>query len=282
MRIAVIGATGGLGAQTVPRLVERGHAVHALGTRPEALRRLEALGARPFVGSILDKRSLLPALAGCDAALHLATAVPRPGEKPDWARNDLIRREGTACLLEACRESQVVRYVQQSIAMLNADPARGWSDEASPIFTVPAWRSAADMEAMVQAPDLDWRIVRGGLFYGPGTGRETMWRELARRGELTIPGDGGDFVSLVHVADMAEAVVLAAESESGRFVVDAVDDEPVTYAELFRCIAAAEGAPEPGAGGPAALPSFRVRNANAKRRLGWAPFHRTYRSGLTG
>ena len=282
MRIAVIGATGVLGAHTVPRLIERGHAVHALGTRPGALRRLEALGARPFVGSILDKRSLLPALAGCDAALHLATAVPRPGEKPDWARNDLIRREGTACMIEACRESQVARYVQQSIAMLNADPGRGWSDESSPIFTAPAWQSAADMEAMVRAPDLDWRIVRGGLFYGPGTGREAMWRELARRGELTIPGDGGDFVSLVHVADMAEAVVLAAENDSGRFVVDAVDDEPVTYADLFRCIAAAEGAPEPGAGGPAALPSFRVRNANAKRRLGWAPFYRTYRSSLTG
>ena len=109
-----------------------------------------------------------------------------------------------------------------------------------------------------------------------------MWRELARRGELAIPGDGGDFVSLVHVADMAEAVVLAAENDSGRFVVDAVDDEPVTYAELFRYIAAAAGAPEPSPGGPAAIPSFRVRNANAKRRLGWAPFYRTYRSGLAG
>ncbi len=282
MRIAVIGATGVLGAHTVPRLIERGHAVHALGTRAEALRRLEALGARGFVGSILDQRSLLPALSGCDAALHLATAVPRPGAKPDWTRNDLIRRDGTACLIEACRESRVARYVQQSIAMLNADPGRGWSDEASPIFTLPAWQSAVDMEAMVRGADLDWRIVRGGLFYGPGTGREAMWRELARRGELAIPGDGGDFMSLVHVADMAEAVVLAAETGSGRFVVDAVDDEPVTCAELFRHIAAAEGAPEPSPGGPAAMPSFRVRNANAKRRLGWAPLYRTYRSGLAG
>ncbi len=282
MRIAVVGATGVLGAHTVPRLIERGHAVHALGTRPEALRRLEALGARLFFGSILDKGSLLPALAGCDAALHLATAVPRPGEKPEWERNDLIRREGTACLLEACRESQVARYVQQSIAMLNADPGRGWTDESSPMFTVPAWRSAADMEAMVRAADLDWRIVRGGLFYGPGTGRDAMWRELARRGELAIPGDGGDFVSLVHVADMAEAVVLAAETDHGRFVAAAVDDQPVTYAELFRYVAAAAGESEPRPGAPAALPSFRVSNANAKLRLGWTPFHRTYRSGLAG
>jgi len=279
MRVAVIGATGVLGRQVMPRLIERGHQVRAIVRDAAKQAALARLGIDAVPGDILDAASLAPALAGCTAALHLATSVPRTGMKRDFSLNDRIRREGTANLLAACHQAGVTRYVQQSIAHLVGAGAT-LLDETAPLHPAQATSSAADMEAMVRRSDLRWTILRGGAFYGPGTGRDEDWRSLARDGRLVMPEDGSGWLSLIHVVDMAEAVVLATERDLHNSLLAIVDDLPVTYRDLFKHLAALEGGPEPATGGaPAPLPSFRVSNARARAALGWRPFYASYRSG---
>ncbi|MGH8240607.1 MAG: hypothetical protein ACREXP_26820 [Steroidobacteraceae bacterium] len=45
------------------------------------------------------------------------------------------------------------------------------------------------MEAAVVESDLDWVILRGGLFYGPGTGFDDDWFARARAGKLRLPAE---------------------------------------------------------------------------------------------
>lgn len=283
MRIGILGATGVLGRQVVPRLLERGHVVRAVIRHEGEVARLRRLGIEAVTGDILHPASLASGLDGCDAALHLATAIPRTGtSNPDWSLNDRIRREGTRNLLDACRELGIERYVQQSIAHLVADGGPGVLDESAPVRPSPRTASAADMEDMVATSGLRWTILRGGAFYGPHTGRDEAWRNEARSGGLRLPADGAGYISLAHVTDMADAVVLATEIAPDRALLAVVDDEPVTYAELFRHLAHLEGGPDPQPGGPPTLwPSFRVSNARARQVLGWQPRLRTYRSGFT-
>lgn len=278
MRVAVLGATGVLGRSVLPALAGRGHAVVAVARDPA---RVASQGARVRAvrGDILDPATLAAPLAGCDAVLHLATAIPPPGG--DWTMNDRVRREGTRNLLAAAVAARVPRYVQQSIAMLHAGPREVLATEDSPLAPGPNQVSALDMEALVREAPLDWVILRGGLFYGPGTGRWEAWNAAARAHHLVTPGDGDDYVSLVHVEDMAAAVVLAAESRLARAVLNVVDDAPVTYRALFAHVARLHGAPPPAAGGPLALASFRVGNARAREHLGWSPRYPDYRSGWT-
>jgi nucleoside-diphosphate-sugar epimerase len=282
MRIAILGATGVLGRQVVPRLVERGHAVVAVARDEAKAARLRRLDVETVIGDILDAASLPPALQGCDAALHLATAVPRPGMPRDFSLNDRIRREGTANLIAACRAAGVERYVQQSIAHLVAAGTAELLDEDAPLHPTPATASAAEMEAFVRQSGLRWTILRGGAFYGPGTGRDEQWRAMARDGQLAFPGDGAGYTSLIHVTDMADATVLAAEQTPAGATLAIVDDLPVTYVELFRYIAAVEGGPEPQPAGPPppVWPAFRVSNARARAALGWWPRLSSYRSGF--
>jgi len=280
MRVVVVGATGVLGRSVVPQLVERGHAVRAVVRRPEQARVLERLGVEATPGDILDPASLDHAAAGCDAALHLATAAPRPGASMDWALNDRIRREGTHHLLAAAARGGARRYVQQSIALVYGEQGVRIADEATPLAPGPVARSAADMEGLVRVSALDWRILRGGIFYGPGTGREDAWRAAARAGALRTPGDGSVLVSLIHVADMASAVALALDEGLPRAVYNVVDDEPVAWRELYGYVAAQEGGPNPAPGGPVVWPSLGCGNARIKADLGWRPAYPTYRSGL--
>lgn len=282
MRIGVIGATGVLGKQVVPRLIERGHVVRAIVRHEPEVVRLRRLGIDAAQGDILDRASLLIGLDGCDAALHLATAIPRADTpNPDWSLNDRIRREGTGNLLEACRKLGIERYIQQSIAHLVADGSPDLLDESAPLRPGPRTASAADMEEMVRNSGLRWTILRGGAFYGPHTGRDEAWRNDACSGRLRIPTDGAGYISLINVTDMADAVVLAAEIAPDPCLLAIVDDQPVTYAELFRYLARLEGGPDPESGGPPTpWPSFRVSNARARLVLGWQPRLRTYRSGF--
>lgn len=51
MRIAVVGATGRIGARLTEKLLAKGHSVKALSRGGPALEALVAKGAEPFVGS---------------------------------------------------------------------------------------------------------------------------------------------------------------------------------------------------------------------------------------
>jgi nucleoside-diphosphate-sugar epimerase len=284
--IAVLGANGVYARHLVPRLVAQGHRVRALVRRPEAAGVARACGAEIHTADIFDGALLAAALAGCEVALNLATSLPGPSGRGDWAANDRLRRAGTPMRVEACRRARVPRILQQSIAMVNASGGDTWSDEDT-VFQAGqeslasrAIAAARAMEDAVRGSDLDWLILRGGLFYGPGTGFDDDWFARAAEGKLRLPGDGSDFVSLVQIADMADATVAALAHWPKQCALIVADDRPVTWRELFTWIAAACGAPEPQPGGRIGFPSFRVRNRRAREALDWAPRYADYRFGL--
>jgi nucleoside-diphosphate-sugar epimerase len=279
MRFAILGATGVLGRPVVARLLERGHKVVAVVRDPAKLATHPLLHAVP--GDILDPATLGAPLAECDAVLHLATVIPRTGAGSDWSANDRVRGAGTRNLLAAARSHGRPRYIQQSVAMLLVGPRDVIADEDAPLRPSARLESARDMEDAVRASDLPWLILRGGAFYGRGSDRMEYLNRRARDGQLAVPGDGGDYISLVHVEDMADAVVRAAESDLAARVFNIVDDYPVTYRELYEFVASVNAAPPPTSDGPPLLPSFRVSNERARRVLEWRPRFPDYRAGWT-
>jgi nucleoside-diphosphate-sugar epimerase len=283
--IAVLGANGVYARHLIPRLAARGHAVRALVRRPEAATVAKACGADIRMADIFDEGSLLTALEGCDIAVNLATTLPGPAGRGDFAANDELRRNGTPIWLRACERARVPRMIQQSIAMVTA-AGEEWCDEESPAtqpsdpLAARAIEAALAMESAIRSSSIESLIIRGALFYGPGTGFDDEWFSRARAGKLRLPGDGQDFVSLVHIADMAQATVVAIENwpASGTLII--ADDRPVRWAELFAVVAQLAGAPAPAPGGRLGFPSFRVRNTRARGALRWAPLYPDYRAGL--
>jgi nucleoside-diphosphate-sugar epimerase len=285
--IAVLGANGVYARHLIPRLIAAGHTVRALVRRPDAAGVARACGAEVHAADIFDKASLRAALDGCDVAINLATSLPGPSGRGTFEANDHLRQNGTPIWFEACKEAGVARTVQQSIAMVSGSGSDAWSDEdspAAPISDEVAARAAAAALAMEEAArgsGTDCLVLRGALFYGPGTGFDDDWFARARAGKLRVPGDGSGYVSLVHIADMARATVAALERWPEHKTLVIADDRPVTWRELFTFIAQSAGATAPSEGGRIGFPSFRVRNARAREDLGWAPFYADYRAGVS-
>ena len=285
-RIAVLGATGVYGRHLLPRLASAGHRVRALVRRPEAAAIAAACGAELAKADIFDEASLRAGLAGCDVAINLATSLPGPASTGDYAGNDRLRREGTPVFVRACRAAGVPRIVQQSIAMTHAGGGDAWADETTlhPVgsdgLAAAAIAAVRDMEASIESSGLDWLVLRGALFYGPGTGFDDDWFARARAGKLRLPAEGRDYVSLVHVADMAAATLAALARWPSRQSLIVADDQPAPWRDVLTYVCALAGSSPPVPGGRALMPSFRVSNRRARELLSWAPAYPDYRAGL--
>ena len=208
MKVLVVGASGVLGRALIPLLLDAGHTVRALSRHPLK----SGLGVESVAGDLL-KSDLSPIVEGCEAVVHAATAIPsNPSQPGAWTLNTQLRTLGTRRLVDAAQAAGVQRYVQQSIIMAYADGGDAWLDETAPFDSSPARAATVEpvreMESLVRASSLDWCILRGGQFAGPGTAQDRLLEALAS-GTATVPCTGAYFISPIHPADMASAAVAA-------------------------------------------------------------------------
>jgi nucleoside-diphosphate-sugar epimerase len=287
MRIFVAGSTGVLGRALMPLLLQQGHIVRSIARTPEKVRALELAGIEAVPGDLLTQETAhqLPALvAGCDAVVHIATAIPRDmNSQGAWDTNTRLRTEGTQLLLKASLAAGVERYIQQSIVVAYADGGDRWLDENTPLDTSPARATVCEpvimMEALVRSTPLErlkWCILRGGTFVGQDTAQDHLVAML-RAGRVVVPCDGSNFYSFVHVADMASAVVAALQHAPAGSIFNIVN-EPIRYRDYIDHIAVLLNLPSPPRNPTQQCPpSFRCNNEAARTILGWTPVHSIYK-----
>ncbi|HEY1591850.1 MAG TPA: NAD(P)-dependent oxidoreductase [Solirubrobacteraceae bacterium] len=113
-----------------------------------------------------------------------------------------------------------------------------------------------------------------------------------RKRQFPIVGDGGGYVSFIHLDDAAAATVLALE-RGATGIYNVVDDDPAPVREWLPAMAEALGAKPPRrfprwlarlfAGEAAVMMGTGARgasNAKAKRELGWTPRYPSWRDGF--
>jgi nucleoside-diphosphate-sugar epimerase len=305
MRVFVAGATGAIGKQLVPRLVEAGHEVHGMTRSVSKQAMLHELGAVPVVADALDPDQVAAAVARArpDVIVHQLTALAgveiRHPER-GVAMTNRVRIEGTDHLLSAGQVVGVRRFVAQSIGLYvrTGGPVKSEEDPFDPSPPGELREGAAGIHHLEQAVlGARWTegiVLRYGAFYGPGThlapGGELS--ELVRKRRFPLVGDGGGVWSFIHVADAAEATVAAVEHGS-RGVYNVVDDDPAPVAEWLPALAQTLGAKKPmrvprfivrlfaGEAGVVMMTDVRgASNAKAKRELAWRPAHPSWRQGF--
>lgn len=284
MRIAVIGATGVLGRAVVPRLIAKQHRVLAISPHPDKASALYGSAVEMALGDLTDpkfERRFATLLKACDAVLNIATAIPKHsdlGTPAAWAKSDAIRKDGTPRLLKAALAAGVKTFVQQSITMAYPDSGDRWIDEDAEVTSADIIEMEAALRA-VPADRLRWTILRGASFVGAGTFQDDTIHALKAR-QVSVGCGGQRYQSYVHVNDMAEAVVLAAEMSLANGVFN-ICAEPLREGDYLGQLAQRIGAEAPrNVSSASCPPSQRCSNRAAAAALGWRPTHSILPPGI--
>jgi nucleoside-diphosphate-sugar epimerase len=289
MRVAIVGPTGVLGRNLVPLLLEQGYKVRALARSPEKAEMLFGQAVEVVKCDLLApdlEKHLADMLREWQAVMHIATAIPSDFSAPGaWGTNTRLRIEGTRRLLAAALKAGVQRYIQESICMAYPDSGDDWISEDTPLDPSPAraviCAPVIRMESMLQATaltSLEWCILRGGTFVGPGTFQERAIANILN-GILKVPCDGRSYVSLVHVKDMASACAAALVQPVAGSTLN-INAEPLRQGVYLDRLAQSVGGSRPERDPEQACPaSFRCSNRSARRVLGWEPVHGLYPGG---
>ena len=254
-RILVTGGSGFIGWHLVRALAERGERVRCLVRSTSNVDRIRPLGVGLVQGDLRDRAALAEAVADCQVVYHLAGCTKAFHPKTLFDLNETAVRR----LAEACAEQPSPPVLVAVSSLAAAGPAidgrlRTEADPAEPVSTYGKSKRAGEVVLEQRAGDLPITIVRPPIVVGEGdlAGLE-IFRPIARFGLHVVPGWGQECFSLIHAADLAEGLILAAET--GRrlplpgaegvppgegYYFLASDDHP-TYADLGRMIGPALG-----------------------------------------
>src|SRR3954466_9113578 len=248
MTSLVTGATGFVGRHLLSGLAEKGQRVRAM-YRDEARReRFLKHGEMAIGGDICDPAVMRKALDGVDTVYHCAAAH-------STAPPDEIRKTNLAaveCLLDAAKSvaANARIVLLSSLNVLgNGSFERGTEDlprQVTRDIHADLKSAAESVAERAIAGGQDIVILRPGLIYGKG---DLNFAKLARaisRGKFVFIGSQNNIVPIVHVTDVVQAMMLAAQTPGASHrVFNITDVSQTTIGELAAALGVAIGAPVP-------------------------------------
>jgi UDP-glucuronate 4-epimerase len=296
--VAVTGAVGFIGGHCCERFLSDGWEVRGLDNfdpfysaaiKRRTLSLLKRLpGFRFHEGDIREPSHLQEFLRGADLVVHLAA---RAGVQPSIAEPALyssVNVEGTACLLEACRNAGIRRVVFGSSSSVYGDttpvPFREDAPALDPISPYAATKRAGELLCSTYSTLHDFRIAALRFFtvYGPRQRPDLAIHKFTRLLSSGTPveqyGEATSERDYTHVEDILGGIRGAmrwVEQEGPAFeIFNLGESRTVRLDRLITLIAAALGV-EPIIHQVAARKGDVRRTyadvSKARRMLGYAP-----------
>ena len=225
--IAVTGASGFVGRYLVPALLDRGDRVRALVRRADRGKVLKQAGADLIVGDLLQPASLVRALNGADAVVHLAAVA----DSSDALLNEEVNVGGSRNLAQACVQAGVQRVVNFS----STCAGRKLQDAYG--------RTKREAEDEFVGDDLQVTHLRPTMIYGHGSKEFDLFAQVvAKLPRVPIPGRGRHTLRPVFVQDAVEIVlrVLDDESSAGR-TYDVAGPESLSFNDFIEILGRVQG-----------------------------------------
>jgi dihydroflavonol-4-reductase len=251
--VLVTGASGFIGRHLVNRLIERGCRVSCLVRATSRTDELRSAGAQLLTGDVTNLAVIERVLASSQARMvfHLAGLL-KTLRTDDFMRVNAGGVESVAAACADCDEPPVLVVVSSLAAAgpCAVDRPRVESDLPTLVSNYGRSKLAGELAAARYAGRVPISIVRPPIVFGSrDRGVLEMFRPIASWGIHVVPGWSQRRFSLVHVADLVEGLLLAAEKgervhpngSPGQGVYFIATEENPTYAELGEAIAAALG-----------------------------------------
>jgi len=242
MTVLVTGGTGFIGHRLVERLRSQGQTVRCLARSPGRARDLAEMGAEVVPGDVSTESGLLEAARGVERVIHLAGLIRAWGRRRFFETNV----EGTRRLAGAARKSGVKKFllVSSLAASGPGKPGRPVTedDPPRPVNSYGRSKLAGERALEESAGQMEWSVVRPCVVYGPWE-RDVfvLFRMTARLGRVPYIAPSGARLSLIHVDDLLDLMLLCLERAPAGGIYQASDGEAHPWSEIIETIARVMG-----------------------------------------
>ena len=214
--IAVVtGANGFVGSHLVDYLIQKNFEVHCIVRKSSNLQWLEGKNLKIFDCGLFDKNGLREAFKEANYIFHVAGVVKAKDEAGYFKGNV----EATKVLLEVAEElkNQIKKFVVVSSQTVSgpASKDKPVTEEMNPNPLTTYARSKLKQEQLALSfrDKFPVTVCRAPAIYGERDTEIFIYFQVFNRGLTTLIGFDKKELSLLHVADLAEGLYLAAVSE---------------------------------------------------------------------
>lgn len=253
MKALVTGANGFTGSHLVKALLKRGDSVIGFVRRSSNTSRLSDCSIDYAYGDITDRISLTEAMRDVDVVFHTAAYVELG--IVNAAEMERVNVEGTRTVLEAAKAVSLPKLIYCSTIGIFGDTQGKVIDETFQ-RTQKDFSSAYDrtkyqaQQLIDQAEGLSIVSLLPSGIFGNDDPHFMPVLNAFRKGRLKVWAGGSRVTGIVHVDDLAEAMILAVDrGKSGDYYIISAGD--LTTREMFEIfsretgISAPREAPEP-------------------------------------
>lgn len=249
MKAFVTGANGFTASHVVKALERRGDAVKGLVRKSSNLSRLAGCQVELVYGDVGDRALLTEAFRDVDTVFHIAAYVELG--LVDAAEMHRVNVEGTSAVLAAAQAAGVSKLVYCSTIGIYGDTQGRVVNETfqreQQGFASAYDRTKYEAQQLVdQAAQQGFPVVSvlpSGIF-GADDPHFGPVMELFQRGKLKLWVGGDRITGIVHVDDLAAAMLLAAEKgQPGQHYIISAGD--MSLREMFEILSRETGIPVP-------------------------------------
>ncbi len=198
-KIAITGANGYLGTNTIKAAIKRGWLVNAIIRRDELIGEIKVLGATPFVIENFNVEQLKNAFNGCQAIIHFANTVC--GTKEQFQK---VNVDGLKNLLIAAEKGGISRIIYPSGLGISKIDLEDWATN-NYFFSK---KKAEDLLIQGSTP---YVIFRPSYILGPGDELIPDLIEQIYDGTIFVVGDGKVPSQPIFIEDAVAAFLNASE-----------------------------------------------------------------------
>ncbi|MBD1888791.1 NAD-dependent epimerase/dehydratase family protein [Coleofasciculus sp. FACHB-SPT9] len=249
MKALVTGASGFTGSHLVRALEQQGDLVVGLVRKSSNLARLSNCNVQLVYGDITERDALRRAMTGVDTVFHTAAYVELG--IVDEAEMERVNVEGTRCVLETAQAAGVSKVVYCSTIGVFGDTGGKLVNETFK-RTQTSFSSAYD-RTKYQAQEWVDRFAAQGLpvvsllpsgIFGADDPHFGPVMQQFLKGRLKVWAGGDRITGIVHVDDLAAAMILAAaKSKPGEHYIISAGE--LTTREMFEIFSQETRIPAP-------------------------------------
>jgi nucleoside-diphosphate-sugar epimerase len=240
-RVLLTGATGFVGFHAADAFASAGFRVRAIARSPDRAVPLQRHGFDVVAGSLEDEGALAMACRDIDVVVHMAALTHARTD----AEYEQVNVAGTARLLRVAlaADSRPRRFVYlSSLAAVgpcvDGRGVRG-DDPARPLTAYGRSKLAGERVVLEAVDRIEVVVLRAPAVYGPRDTDLFHFFRLARLGVVPVPTGPARLLQMVHVSDLAQALVRAVAAAKATGVYHIAEPRMYTWEEVGRLVGAA-------------------------------------------